>query len=87
MAEGDRAGATFSGLDREVGRSLPLGEPRPPVEAGPRQEEAGGEDRDDERAGTGGSQGAPRPLRAVVPSRRGWHWVKWLTEINVLSNV
>jgi hypothetical protein len=25
------------------------------------------------------------PLRAVVPSRRGWHWVKWLTEIEVLS--
>jgi hypothetical protein len=24
------------------------------------------------------------PLRAVVPSRRGWHWVKWLTEIEVL---
>lgn len=23
------------------------------------------------------------PLRAVVPSRRGWHWVKWLTEIKV----
>jgi hypothetical protein len=23
------------------------------------------------------------PLRAVVPSRRGWHWVKWLTEIEV----
>ncbi|RPJ50139.1 MAG: hypothetical protein EHM21_05605 [Chloroflexi bacterium] len=25
------------------------------------------------------------PLRAVVPSRRGWHWVKWLTEIEILS--
>jgi len=25
------------------------------------------------------------PLRAVVPSRRGWHWVKWLTEIEVLT--
>lgn len=25
------------------------------------------------------------PLRAVIPSRRGWHWVKWLTEINVVS--
>lgn len=25
------------------------------------------------------------PLRAVVPSRRGWHWVKWLTEIEVTS--
>jgi len=24
------------------------------------------------------------PLRAVVPSRRGWQWVKWLTEIEVL---
>jgi len=23
------------------------------------------------------------PLRAVVPSRRGWHWVKWLTEVEV----
>ncbi len=23
------------------------------------------------------------PLRAVVPSRRGWFWVKWLTEIEV----
>jgi DMSO/TMAO reductase YedYZ molybdopterin-dependent catalytic subunit len=26
------------------------------------------------------------PLRAVVPSRRGWHWVKWLTEIEVISS-
>jgi DMSO/TMAO reductase YedYZ molybdopterin-dependent catalytic subunit len=25
------------------------------------------------------------PLRAVVPSRRGWHWVKWLTEIDVVG--
>lgn len=25
------------------------------------------------------------PLRAVVPSRRGWFWVKWLTEVQVLS--
>jgi hypothetical protein len=25
------------------------------------------------------------PLRAVVPSRRGWHWVKWMTEIEVIS--
>ena len=24
------------------------------------------------------------PLRAVVPSRRGWHWVKWLTEIEIV---
>jgi DMSO/TMAO reductase YedYZ molybdopterin-dependent catalytic subunit len=24
------------------------------------------------------------PLRAVVSSRRGWHWVKWLTEIEVI---
>ncbi len=24
------------------------------------------------------------PLRAVVPSRRGWQWVKWLVEIKVL---
>jgi hypothetical protein len=24
------------------------------------------------------------PLRAVVPSRRGWQWVKWLTEVEVL---
>ena len=23
------------------------------------------------------------PLRAVVPSRRGWFWVKWLTRIEV----
>src|SRR5215213_377582 len=25
------------------------------------------------------------PLRAIVPSRRGWHWVKWLTEIEVIT--
>lgn len=25
------------------------------------------------------------PLRAVVPSRRGWFWVKWLQRIEVLS--
>jgi len=25
------------------------------------------------------------PLRAVVPSRRGWHWVKWLTDIEVIA--
>jgi len=24
------------------------------------------------------------PLRAVVPSRRGWHWVKWVIEVEVL---
>jgi DMSO/TMAO reductase YedYZ molybdopterin-dependent catalytic subunit len=24
------------------------------------------------------------PLRAVVPSRRGWHWVKWMTTIQVI---
>ena len=24
------------------------------------------------------------PLRAVIPSRRGWFWVKWLSEIEVL---
>lgn len=31
---------------------------------------------------------APRhgfPLRAVVPGRRGWFWVKWVTEIQVLE--
>jgi DMSO/TMAO reductase YedYZ molybdopterin-dependent catalytic subunit len=26
------------------------------------------------------------PLRAVVPSRRGWHWVKWLTEIEIIAS-
>jgi hypothetical protein len=25
------------------------------------------------------------PLRAVVPSRRGWFWVKWLSAVEVLS--
>jgi DMSO/TMAO reductase YedYZ molybdopterin-dependent catalytic subunit len=25
------------------------------------------------------------PLRAVVPSRRGWQWVKWLTEVEIIS--
>jgi DMSO/TMAO reductase YedYZ molybdopterin-dependent catalytic subunit len=25
------------------------------------------------------------PLRAVVPSRRGWYWVKWLTAIHVIG--
>ncbi len=32
---------------------------------------------------------APRhgfPLRAVVPDRRGWFWVKWLTRIDVLDS-
>jgi DMSO/TMAO reductase YedYZ molybdopterin-dependent catalytic subunit len=24
------------------------------------------------------------PVRAVVPSRRGWYWVKWLSEIEVV---
>lgn len=24
------------------------------------------------------------PLRAVVPSRRGWHWVKWMIEVEVI---
>jgi hypothetical protein len=26
------------------------------------------------------------PLRAVMPSRRGWHWVKWLTDIEALAH-
>lgn len=26
------------------------------------------------------------PLRAVIPPRRGWFWVKWLTQIDVLTN-
>jgi DMSO/TMAO reductase YedYZ molybdopterin-dependent catalytic subunit len=26
------------------------------------------------------------PLRAVVPDRRGWFWVKWLTRIDVLGS-
>jgi molybdopterin-dependent oxidoreductase-like protein protein len=25
------------------------------------------------------------PLRAVVPSRRGWQWVKWLVEIEIIA--
>jgi len=25
------------------------------------------------------------PLRAVVPSRRGWQWVKWLMEIEIIA--
>jgi hypothetical protein len=25
------------------------------------------------------------PLRAVAPSRRGWHWVKWMTEVEVIA--
>lgn|SRR5574341_179872 len=27
------------------------------------------------------------PARAVVPSRRGWFWVKWLSEIKVLDSL
>jgi DMSO/TMAO reductase YedYZ molybdopterin-dependent catalytic subunit len=27
------------------------------------------------------------PLRAVVPSRRGWQWVKWLVAVEVISAV
>ena len=27
------------------------------------------------------------PARAVVPSRRGWFWVKWLSEIKVLDSI
>ena len=27
------------------------------------------------------------PLRAVVPSRRGWHWVKWLTGVEVIAGI
>ncbi len=30
------------------------------------------------------SSGHGFPLRAVVPSRRGWFWVKWLAEIKVV---
>jgi DMSO/TMAO reductase YedYZ molybdopterin-dependent catalytic subunit len=26
------------------------------------------------------------PLRAVVPSRRGWFWIKWLTGVEVLAD-
>ncbi len=25
------------------------------------------------------------PLRAVVPSRRGWSWVKWLASVEALA--
>jgi DMSO/TMAO reductase YedYZ molybdopterin-dependent catalytic subunit len=25
------------------------------------------------------------PLRAVAPTRRGWFWIKWLTEIEVVG--
>ena len=25
------------------------------------------------------------PVRAVVPSRRGWFWVKWLAEVEVMG--
>ena len=25
------------------------------------------------------------PVRAVAPSRRGWFWVKWLSEVEVLA--
>lgn len=38
---------------------------------------------------TSGEVLAPRhgfPLRAVVPDRRGWFWVKWLTQIEVLDS-
>ncbi|HEX6306401.1 MAG TPA: molybdopterin-dependent oxidoreductase [Anaerolineales bacterium] len=38
---------------------------------------------------TSGEILAPRhgfPLRAVVPDRRGWFWVKWLTQIEVLDS-
>lgn len=27
------------------------------------------------------------PLRAVIPPRRGWFWVKWLTGVEILKNV
>ena len=36
--------------------------------------------------GTALDHGHGFPLRAVVPSRRGWQWVKWLTEIEVVSS-
>ncbi|MDX1600279.1 MAG: molybdopterin-dependent oxidoreductase [Anaerolineales bacterium] len=26
------------------------------------------------------------PLRAVIPPRRGWFWVKWLTRVDILTN-
>ncbi|MGI0013015.1 MAG: molybdopterin-dependent oxidoreductase [Nitrososphaera sp.] len=35
--------------------------------------------------GTALDHGHGLPLRAVVPSRRGWQWVKWLTEIEVIG--
>ena len=25
------------------------------------------------------------PLRAVAPSRRGWHWVKWMVEVEIVT--
>jgi DMSO/TMAO reductase YedYZ molybdopterin-dependent catalytic subunit len=25
------------------------------------------------------------PVRAVAPSRRGWFWIKWLTDVEVLA--
>lgn len=37
----------------------------------------------------GGEPLAPRhgyPLRAIVPDRRGWFWVKWLTRVEVLDS-
>jgi DMSO/TMAO reductase YedYZ molybdopterin-dependent catalytic subunit len=37
----------------------------------------------------GGEVLAPRhgyPLRAVVPDRRGWFWVKWLNRIQILDD-
>jgi DMSO/TMAO reductase YedYZ molybdopterin-dependent catalytic subunit len=27
------------------------------------------------------------PIRAIAPSRRGWQWVKWLTEIEVVGGI
>ena len=27
------------------------------------------------------------PARAVVPTRRGWFWIKWLAEVEVLDSV
>jgi DMSO/TMAO reductase YedYZ molybdopterin-dependent catalytic subunit len=32
------------------------------------------------------SPGHGFPLRVVVPERRGWFWVKWLTQVEVLDN-
>jgi DMSO/TMAO reductase YedYZ molybdopterin-dependent catalytic subunit len=26
------------------------------------------------------------PLRAIVPERRGWFWVKWITRVELLDN-